>query len=62
MAEKHAVTGYDGFVEFIKGFKSDKVINVLFTGEKIDGSEFENFYHYSWNFIKFLMRNIMKKY
>ncbi|KAG5669020.1 hypothetical protein PVAND_016922 [Polypedilum vanderplanki] len=37
MAEKHSVTGFDEFTEFIKNFKSDKIVNVLFTGEKADG-------------------------
>lgn len=37
MAEKHSVAGYENFIEFMKNFKSSKFINILFTGEKIDG-------------------------
>jgi hypothetical protein len=39
MAEKHSVAGFEEFIMFIKSFKSEKVTNVLFTGEKVDGSE-----------------------
>lgn len=41
MAENHKVTGYEGFTEFMKNFKSDKMINILFTGAKVDGSKYE---------------------
>lgn len=35
MAEQHFVKGYSGFIEFFKDFKvGDKVVNVLFSGEK----------------------------
>lgn len=35
MAEQHHVKGFEGFMEFIKGFKADgKIVNVLFSGEK----------------------------
>lgn len=35
MAEEHFVKGFEGFLEFIKDFKSDgKMVNVLFSGEK----------------------------
>ncbi|XP_070509018.1 thioredoxin domain-containing protein 17-like [Chironomus tepperi] len=37
MAEKHTVTGYAAFVDFMKTFSSDKIINILFSGEKVDG-------------------------
>lgn len=40
MAEKHTVTGYQGFVDFMKSFSSEKIINILFSGEKVDGSEY----------------------
>lgn len=38
MAEEHSVAGYENFIEFMKNFSSSKKeINILFSGEKIDG-------------------------
>lgn len=37
MAEEHSVAGYENFVEFMKNFSSKKVINILFSGEKVEG-------------------------
>jgi hypothetical protein len=49
MAEEHHTTGYEGFVEFMKQFKSDKIINILFSGEKIDGGKL--IFNFKSNFV-----------
>lgn len=37
MAEQHHVKGFEGFMQFMKDFKTgDKLINVLFSGQKDD--------------------------
>lgn len=45
MADEHKVKGYDGFIQFIKDFKTEgKIVNVLFSGAKDAQVSLSSFY------------------